>query len=59
MQGPQLKFHVKMQSFLRGEEGQDLVEYALLNALVAAIAEFFRFLGHAWSSIWSSMHFHF
>ncbi len=60
MQGPQLKFHVKMQSFLGGEEGQDLVEYALLNALVAAIAEFFRFLGNAWSSIWSNMHhFHF
>ena len=55
MQRPLLQFYAKMQTFLMGQEGQDLVEYALLNALVAAIAQFFRFLENAWSSL----HFHF
>jgi pilus assembly protein Flp/PilA len=30
-----LKFHFKMQSLLVGEDGQDLVEYALVVALIA------------------------
>ena len=55
MQRPLLQFYAKMQTFLMGQEGQDLVEFALLNTLVAAIAQFFRFLENAWSSL----HFHF
>jgi pilus assembly protein Flp/PilA len=30
-----LKVHLKMQSLMAGEEGQDLVEYALVVALIA------------------------
>ncbi|MGA2169194.1 MAG: Flp family type IVb pilin [Terracidiphilus sp.] len=30
-----VKLHVKLQDLMNGEEGQDLVEYALIVALVA------------------------
>ena len=36
MRGTLLKMYVKFQS-LKGDEGQDLVEYALLVALVALV----------------------
>ncbi len=32
-----LKLYVKFQSLKNGEEGQDLVEYALLVALIALV----------------------
>jgi len=32
-----LKLHVKLQGLKNGEEGQDLVEYALLVALIALV----------------------
>jgi len=32
-----LKLHVKFQGLKHGEEGQDLVEYALLVALIALV----------------------
>ncbi len=33
-----LKIYVKLQSLMSREEGQDLVEYALLTALIALAA---------------------
>lgn len=33
-----LKLYVRCQQFLDGDEGQDLVEYALLSALIALAA---------------------
>ena len=33
-----LKMYVKMQSLMVNEEGQDLVEYALVLALIAIVA---------------------
>jgi pilus assembly protein Flp/PilA len=35
MENMLLKLHVKFHSMLNGEEGQDLVEYALVVALIA------------------------
>ena len=32
-----MKLHVKFQNLRNGEEGQDLVEYALLVALIALV----------------------
>ena len=33
-----LKFHMKLESLMNREEGQDLVEYALLVSLIALAA---------------------
>jgi pilus assembly protein Flp/PilA len=33
-----LKLYTRLQSLVRGEEGQDLLEYALLVALIALVA---------------------
>ena len=33
-----LKYYIKMQNLLSGDEGQDLVEYALVVALIALAA---------------------
>jgi pilus assembly protein Flp/PilA len=35
MNNTMLKLYVKMQNLLRNEEGQDLIEYALLASLLA------------------------
>jgi len=37
MRNSLLNLHVKFQSLKNGEEGQDLVEYALLVALIALV----------------------
>ncbi len=37
MKNSLLKLHVKFQGLKNGEEGQDLVEYALLIALIALV----------------------
>lgn len=33
-----IKFYVKFQDLISREEGQDLVEYALITALIALVA---------------------
>jgi pilus assembly protein Flp/PilA len=33
-----MKLYTRLQSVVRGEEGQDLLEYALLVALIALVA---------------------
>ncbi len=38
MKDTMLKFYIKMQNLLSGDEGQDLVEYALVVALIALAA---------------------
>jgi pilus assembly protein Flp/PilA len=38
MNDTMLKFYIKMQNLLSGDEGQDLVEYALVVALIALAA---------------------
>jgi pilus assembly protein Flp/PilA len=38
MKDTMLKLYVKIQNFLSAEEGQDLVEYALVIALIALAA---------------------
>lgn len=38
MRDPILWLYVKFKGLIRGEEGQDLVEYALLVALIALAA---------------------
>jgi pilus assembly protein Flp/PilA len=37
MSSPLLKLYLKVQDLKSGEEGQDLVEYALLVALIALV----------------------
>lgn len=49
MKDMMLKLYVKMQSMLASEEGQDLVEYALLAALLSLAAV--AFLGDVSSAI--------
>lgn len=55
-----LKLYVKAQELVTREEGQDLVEYALLVALIAlgsitAIGYVTTALGHVFSSISASI----
>lgn len=38
MKDTMLKFYIKMQNLFSGDEGQDLVEYALVVALIALAA---------------------
>ncbi|HYK37613.1 Flp family type IVb pilin [Alloacidobacterium sp.] len=38
MQHKMLKFYIKIQSLIMREEGQDLIEYALVVALIAFAA---------------------
>lgn len=38
MKDTMLKYYIKMQNLLSGDEGQDLVEYALVVALIALAA---------------------
>lgn len=38
MKDTMLKFYIKWQNLLSGDEGQDLVEYALVVALIALAA---------------------
>ena len=38
MKDTMLKLYIKMQNLLSGDEGQDLVEYALVVALIALAA---------------------
>jgi len=38
MSDPILRLYLKLQNLLRSDEGQDLVEYALLVALIALAA---------------------
>ncbi len=61
MQDMLLRLYVKFQALKRGEEGQDLVEYALLAGFIAmlciaAIAPVGSSLSNMYSNIGSSIH---
>lgn len=56
MKDTMLKLYVKMQNLLSSDEGQDLVEYALLVALIAlgataAMSSLSTAIGNAFSNV--------